>query len=189
MTFPPSQNGPGGALCGVLASGNIVCRLCAGTRHRGRKSGRCGACVPPGFFAWAMQPPTTKTSQPGGRLTRAGPGHSRQRVTVRGCGLVRCRVMKPAGVKGRAMPPQALELPGVAGAGADTFPKQSFRKLPPAILVTKEHHREGRLLFCTWWYAFVAFCSCQLLIFWILIFWNFCKILYRFRGSLCAFVI
>ena len=41
--------------------------------------------------------PTTKTSQPGGRLTRAGPGHSRQRVTVRGCGLARCRVMKPAG--------------------------------------------------------------------------------------------
>lgn len=97
LTFPPSQNGPGGALCGVLASGNIVCRLCAGTRHRGRKSGRCGACVPPGFFVWAMQPPTTKTSQPGGRLTRAGPGHSRQRVTVRGCGLARCRVMKPAG--------------------------------------------------------------------------------------------
>lgn len=42
-------------------------------------------------------PPTAKTSQPGGRLTRAGPGHSRQRVTVRGCGLARCRVMKPAG--------------------------------------------------------------------------------------------
>ena len=97
LASPPSQKGPGGALYGVLASRNIVCRLCAGTRHRGRKSGRCGACVPPGCFACAMQPPTTKTSQPGGRLTRAGPGHSRQRVTVRGCGLVRCRVMKPAG--------------------------------------------------------------------------------------------
>lgn len=52
-----SQEGPGGALCGVLPCGNIVCRLCAGTRHRGRKSGRCGACVPPGCFACAMQPP------------------------------------------------------------------------------------------------------------------------------------
>ena len=184
LTFPPSQNGPGGALCGVLASGNIVCRLCAGTRHRGAEIGALWGLCPAGVFCPCHAAPTTKTSQPGGRLTRAGPGHSRQRVTVRGCGLARCRVMKPARVKGRAMPPQALELPGVAGAGADTFPKQRFRKLPPAILVTKEHHREGRLLFCTWWYAFVAFCSCQLLIF-----WNFCKILYRFRGSLCAFVI
>ena len=93
----PSQEGSGGALCGVLPCGNIVCRLCAGTRHRGRKSGRCRACVPPGCFVRAMQPPTTKASQPGGRLTRAGPGHSCQRVTVRGCGLARCRVMKPAG--------------------------------------------------------------------------------------------
>lgn len=42
-------------------------------------------------------PPTTKTSQPGGRLTRAGPGHSRQGVTARGCGPARCRVMKHAG--------------------------------------------------------------------------------------------
>lgn len=55
----------------------------------------CRNRCPPG--AWGMGPPTTKTSQPGGRLTRAGPGHSRQRVTVRGCGLARCRVMKPAG--------------------------------------------------------------------------------------------
>ena len=98
LASPPSQNGPGGALCGVLASGNIVCRLCAETRHRGAEIGALWGLCPAGLLCLGhAAPPTTKTSQPGGRLTRAGPGHSRQRVTVRGCGLARCRVMKPAG--------------------------------------------------------------------------------------------
>ena len=125
----PRRKAPAGH-CAAFFRVGIVCRLSAGARYRGRKWGHCGACVPPGCFACAMQPPTAKASLPGGQHTRAGPGHSRQRVIVRGCGRARCRVMKPAGVKGQAMPPQALELPGVAGAGADTFPKQRFRKLP-----------------------------------------------------------
>lgn len=93
----PSQKGPGGALCGVLASRNIVCRLCTGTRHRGRKSGRCGACVPPGCFACAMQPPTTKTSQPGGRLTRAGSGLSRNLYARVGVGIFAAYRNDPGG--------------------------------------------------------------------------------------------
>lgn len=49
LTFPPSQNGPGGALCSVLLCRNIVCRLCTGTRHRGGNSplmeGRLARCT------------------------------------------------------------------------------------------------------------------------------------------------
>ena len=53
----PRRKAPAGALCGVLASRNIVCRLCAGTRHRGgRKSGRCGAYVPLSCITCAMPP-------------------------------------------------------------------------------------------------------------------------------------
>ena len=91
----PSQEGPGGALCGVLTCGNIVCRLCAGTRHKGGKRGAVGLVSRRAVLSVPCS--TVKNCPPGGRLTRAGPGHSRQRVTVRGCGPARVVSYNPPG--------------------------------------------------------------------------------------------
>lgn len=69
LTFPPSQNGPGGALCGVLPCGNIVCRLCAGTHHRGKNRGAVKLVTRRAALSvLCSPPPPQKPANPAGGL-------------------------------------------------------------------------------------------------------------------------
>lgn len=110
LASPPSQKGPSGALCGVLAYGNIVCRLCAGTHHRGAEIGALWGLCPAGLLC----------------LGHAAPHHENQptRRAAYSCGS---GTFPPAGHRARVWP-RALschetrqgEGAGHAAAGAGT---------------------------------------------------------------------